>query len=83
VPYQSSPLCGNSIWQDRRFLSKYMPTIDEYCHYRVLDVTSVKLLNDYWGKGKSYFKKNTHKALDDIQESIAELRYYRENFIGK
>lgn len=78
VPYQSSPLCGNSIWQDRRFLGKYMPKIDDYCHYRVLDVTSVKLLNDYWGGKESYHKQNTHKALDDIRESIAELKFYKE-----
>ena len=78
VPYQSSPLCGNSIWQDRRFLSKYMPKIDDYCHYRVLDVTSIKLLNDYWGGKESYHKQNTHKALDDIRESIAELKFYKE-----
>ncbi len=78
VPYQSSPLCGNSIWQDRRFLGKHMPKIDDYCHYRVLDVTSVKLLNDYWGGKESYHKQNTHKALDDIRESIAELKFYKE-----
>jgi len=78
VPYQGSPLCGNSIWQDRRFLGKYMPKIDDYCHYRVLDVTSIKLLNDYWGGKESYHKQNTHKALDDIRESIAELKFYKE-----
>lgn len=78
VPYQNSPLCGNSIWQDRRFLGKYMPKIDDYCHYRVLDVTSIKLLNDYWGGKESYHKQNTHKALDDIRESIAELKFYKE-----
>ena len=78
VPYQSSPLCGNSIWQDRRFLSKYMPKIDAYCHYRVLDVTSIKLLNDYWGGKEFYHKQNTHKALDDIRESIGELKFYKE-----
>ncbi len=78
VPYQSSPLCGNSIWQDRRFLGKYMPKIDDYCHYRVLDVTSIKLLNDYWGGKESYYKQNTHKALDDIRESIAELKFYKD-----
>ena len=78
VPYQSSPLCGNSIWQDRRFLGKYMPKIDDYCHYRVLDVTSIKLLNDYWGGKESYHKQNTHKALDDIRESIGELKFYKE-----
>ena len=78
VPYQSSPLCGNSIWQDRRFLGKYMPQIDDYCHYRVLDVTSIKLLNDYWGGKETYHKQNTHKALDDIRESIGELKFYKE-----
>ena len=78
VPYQSSPLCGNSIWQDRRFLAKYMPKIDDYCHYRVFDVTSIKLLNDYWGGKESFHKRNTHKALDDIHESIAELKFYRD-----
>lgn len=59
VPYQSSPLCGNSIWQDRRFLAKYMPKIDDYCHYRMLDVTSLKLLNEYWGDGE-FFNKKLH-----------------------
>ena len=78
VPYQSSPLCGNSIWQDRRFLAKYMPKIDDYCHYRVFDVTSIKLLNDYWGGKESFHKRNTHKALDDIHESIAELKFHRD-----
>lgn len=82
VPYQSSPLCGNSIWQDRRFLGKYMPKIDDYCHYRVLDVTSIKLLNEYWGNNESFHKKNTHKALDDIQESIAELKFYKDKIFN-
>lgn len=82
VPYQTSPLCGNSIWQDRRFLSKYMPKIDDYCHYRVLDVTSIKLLNDYWGGKENYHKQNTHKALDDIRESIGELKFYKEKIFS-
>ncbi|MED7819154.1 MULTISPECIES: oligoribonuclease [unclassified Francisella] len=82
VPYQSSPLCGNSIWQDRRFLAKYMPKIDDYCHYRMLDVTSLKLLNEYWGDGEIFNKKATHKALDDIQESIAELKFYRKKLLS-
>lgn len=82
VPYQSSPLCGNSIWQDRRFLAKYMPKIDDYCHYRMLDVTSLKLLNEYWGDGKTFTKRTTHKALDDIQESIAELKFYRQKLLS-
>lgn len=83
VPYQSSPLCGNSIWQDRRFLAKYMPDIDDYCHYRMLDVTSLKLLNEYWGDGENFYKKSTHKALDDIQESISELKFYRQKLLSK
>lgn len=82
VPYQSSPLCGNSIWQDRRFLAKYMPKIDDYCHYRMLDVTSLKLLNEYWGDGEFFNKKTTHKALDDIQESIEELKFYRKKLLS-
>ncbi|GAB4222239.1 MAG: oligoribonuclease [Francisella sp.] len=82
VTYKSSPLCGNSIWQDRRFLAKYMPKIDDYCHYRVLDVTTLKLLNKYWGDGKDFDKQNTHKALDDIRESIAELKYYRQKILS-
>ena len=82
VPYQSSPLCGNSIWQDRRFLAKHMPKIDDYCHYRMLDVTSLKLLNEYWGDGEFFNKKATHKALDDIQESIAELKFYRKKLLS-
>ncbi|QEO57922.1 oligoribonuclease [Francisella marina] len=83
VPYQSSPLCGNSIWQDRRFLAKYMPDIDDYCHYRMLDVTSLKLLNEYWGDGESFYKKSTHQALDDIRESISELKFYRQKLLYK
>lgn len=82
VPYQSSPLCGNSIWQDRRFLAKHMPDIDDYCHYRMLDVTSLKLLNEYWGNGESFYKKSTHKALDDIRESINELKFYRQKLLS-
>ncbi|MDE4996810.1 exonuclease domain-containing protein, partial [Francisella tularensis subsp. holarctica] len=76
VPYQSSPLCGNTIWQDRRFLAKYMPNIDENCHYRMLDVTTLKLLNQYRVDGKSSEKKNTHNALDESPESNAELKLY-------
>ena len=74
----TSPICGNSIWQDRRFLSKYMPKIDNYCHYRVLDVSSIKILNEHWTNKKFYFnKESTHKALDDIRDSIEELKFYR------
>ena len=78
---RESPLCGNSIWQDRRFIAKHMKLLDEYLHYRLVDVSSVKILGKIWypaesDKGKS--KKNSHRALDDIKESIEELRYYRK-----
>jgi oligoribonuclease len=59
-----------------------MKNLDEYCHYRVIDVTSIKLLNDYWGNAKTFHKKNTHKALDDIRESIAELKFYKETLFS-
>lgn len=83
VPKNKSPLCGNSICQDRRFLSRLMPELEGWLHYRNLDVSSLKELARRW-KPEVYAgfeKKNTHKALDDILESIAELRYYREHFI--
>ena len=83
VPKNRSPLCGNSICQDRRFLARLMPRLDEYLHYRNLDVSSLKELARRWKPEiySGFDKKNTHKALDDILESIAELRYYREHFI--
>lgn len=82
VPKNKSPLCGNSICQDRRFLARLMPTLEEYLHYRNLDVSSIKEIARRWKPSVSegFEKKNTHKALDDILESIAELKYYRENF---
>ncbi len=83
VPKNKSPLCGNSICQDRRFLSRLMPELEAWLHYRNLDVSTLKELARRW-KPEVYAgfeKKNTHKALDDILESIAELRYYREYFI--
>jgi oligoribonuclease len=77
-----SPLCGNTIWQDRRFLEKYMPELCNYFHYRQIDVSSIKELCRRWrpdlAKGKK--KKNKHRALDDIRESIEELKYYRDYF---
>jgi len=82
---KSAPLCGNSISQDRRFLSKYMPALDEYLHYRIVDVSSIKVMVKEW-YGDKYpgpAKKETHRALDDIEESIAELAYYRENVFMK
>lgn len=79
---KSSPLCGNSIGTDRRFLKKYMPTIDAYLHYRNVDVSSFKeMIKRWYPDGQSYAKQNTHKALDDIRESIEELKFYRENYI--
>ena len=78
-----SPMCGNSICQDRRFLYRFMPKLEAYFHYRNLDVSTLKELAARWApEVYSGFKKTgAHKALDDIIESIEELRYYRENFI--
>ncbi len=83
VPKGKSPLCGNSICQDRRFLARTMPTLEAYVHYRNLDVSSIKELIKRWrpALNNGFEKKNTHKALDDILESIAELKYYREHFL--
>ena len=73
------PLCGNSIGQDRMFLLKYMPKITDQLHYRMVDVSSIKELAHRWYPGMSkFFKKATHRAMDDIRESVAELKYYRE-----
>ena len=72
-------LAGNSIWQDRRFLVQHMPTLDEYLFYRMIDVSTVKTLVTYWYPQKADFKKkNSHRALGDIKESIAELRHLRK-----
>ncbi len=79
---KQSPLCGNSVHHDRRFLIKYMPQLNEYLHYRHVDVTTVKALVHRWYKKPKAFpkKRETHRALADIIESIEELRYLRENF---
>jgi oligoribonuclease len=75
-----SPLCGNSVWQDRRFLIKYMPRLEAFLHYRNIDVSSIKELVQRWYPSLSaYEKQKAHLALSDIKESINELRYYREN----
>ena len=75
-----SPLCGNSVWQDRRFLIKYMPRLNEFLHYRNIDVSSIKeLVRRWYPTLPSFEKQNTHLALSDIKESIKELRYYHEN----
>ena len=79
VPAGVSPLCGNSICQDRRFLARHMPGLEAYFHYRNLDVSTLKELAARWAPQvrDSFKKKNTHQALADIHESIAELRHYR------
>ena len=79
---RSSPLCGNSIWQDRRFLARYMPALESYLHYRVIDVSTVKELIRRWYPGgpPPPQKRHAHLALDDIRESIAELRFYRQHY---
>ncbi len=83
VPKGASPMCGNSICQDRRFLARLMPDMEAYFHYRNLDVSSVKELAARWRPDllPGFKKKNTHKALDDIHESIDELIYFREHFL--
>lgn len=83
VPARSSPMCGNSICQDRRFLYRCMPQLEAFFHYRNLDVSTLKELAARWAPElKDLFKKkNSHLALDDILESIAELQFYREHFI--
>jgi oligoribonuclease len=79
----ASPLCGNSICQDRRFMANYMPDLEAFFHYRNLDVSTLKELAKRWKPEimTGLTKKATHQALDDIRESIEELRYYREHFI--
>ncbi len=78
-----SPMCGNSICQDRRFLHRSMPLLEQYFHYRNLDVTTLKILCQQWAPeiAAGYNKTAEHLALQDIRDSIEELRYYRENFI--
>jgi oligoribonuclease len=79
---RTSPLCGNSIYQDRRFLARYMPLLEGYMHYRNIDVSTVKELVRRWYSGgpQAPAKKHAHLALDDIKESIEELRFYREHY---
>jgi oligoribonuclease len=80
VPERQAPVCGNSIGVDRRFLDRYLPEVDQYLHYRSIDVSSFKELCRRWYPAiykKRPSKNETHRALDDIRESIEELRYYR------
>jgi len=83
VPAGKSPLCGNTVGQDRRFLVKYMPKLEAFFHYRNLDVSTLKELAQRWKPEvyKSFAKKSRHEALADIYESIDELKHYREHFI--
>lgn len=83
VPARSSPICGNSICQDRRFLYRHMPTLEAYFHYRNLDVSTLKELAARWAPHvKDGVKKtSSHLAMDDIRDSIAELQHYRAHFI--
>ena len=81
VPEGVSPMCGNSICQDRRFLHRLMPRLEQYFHYRNLDVSSVKEMTGRWYSDKPKFKKEpVHLAMEDIRDSINELKFYREHF---
>jgi len=80
---KTAPLCGNSVWQDKRFISEYMPAIERYLHYRIVDVSSIKLMFKHWYPNQPQpAKQETHRALADIEESIAELRFYRSVTTG-
>jgi len=78
----TSPLCGNTIWQDRRFLIRYMPEVAAFLHYRIIDVSSIKELALRWRPelASQTRKDSAHRALTDIRESIGELRFYRQQF---
>jgi len=83
VPQGASPMCGNSICQDRRFMAKSMPKLERFFHYRNLDVSTLKELASRWAPEimKGFTKKGTHQALDDVIESIEELKYYRQHLL--
>lgn len=83
VPAGTSPLCGNSVCQDRRFLYRYMPALSEYLHYRNIDVSTLKELTKRWAPQTlaTLSKQGSHKALDDILESIEELKFYRRHVL--
>ena len=85
VPAKGSPMCGNSICQDRRFLARYMPQLEAYFHYRNLDVSTLKELMKRWKPGLAVglTKHGRHEALADIYESIEEMKYYREHLLAK
>jgi oligoribonuclease len=83
VPIRTSPMCGNSICQDRRFLARWLPKLEAYFHYRNLDVSTLKELVKRWKPelARGVVKNGKHEALADIYESIEEMKYYRDNFI--
>ncbi len=83
VPAGASPMCGNSICQDRRFMARLMPELEQYFHYRNLDVSTLKELAKRWQPAvyDGFRKDSSHLAMDDIKDSINELVYYREHFI--
>lgn len=83
VPARTTPMCGNTIHQDRRFMVRWMPQLEEYFHYRNLDVSTLKELCKRWKPevARGVVKRGKHEALADIEESIEELKYYREHFI--
>lgn len=83
VPENTSPMCGNSICQDRRFMARLMPELEAYFHYRNLDVSTLKELTQRWQPDilEQFQKSNTHLALDDIRESIAEMQFYRQQVL--
>ena len=85
VPRGASPMCGNTICQDRRFMARHLPQLEQYFHYRNLDVSSFKILMQRWRPElEGGFRKTaTHLALDDIRESIDEMRYYRDHFVRR
>lgn len=84
VAKNSSPLCGNSVWQDRKFIAKYMPKLEKYFHYRLFDVSTFKIASALWKpRLKSQFRKhNEHTALADIRESIIEMQFYQKNLLA-
>ena len=83
LPAKQSPMCGNSICQDRRFMARYLPQLEDWFHYRNLDVSTLKELCKRWKPelAKGFVKAQRHEALADIYESIDELKYYREHFL--
>ena len=83
VPPNKSPMCGNSICQDRRFLARWMPALERHLHYRNLDVSTLKELCSRWAPdiAQGFIKESSHLALADIRDSITELKYYRQHFL--